>query len=68
MTAPDDQKRRLTEIKYVKDLLKTPGAFAAGVAALLMTTLTYLAMKFADGIIGKLTEQAVKLLQRLVGG
>jgi hypothetical protein len=68
MREPDDQKRRLTEIRHIRDLLSTPGAFAAGAAAFLMTTLTYLAIKFADGIIGKLAEQAAKLLQKLVGG
>jgi hypothetical protein len=65
---PEDQKRRLTELRHIRDLLSTPGAFAAGAAAFLMTTLTYLAIKFADGLIGKLAEQAAKLLQKLVGG
>jgi hypothetical protein len=67
-TDPEDQRRRLAEVKSFRDLLRTPGALVAGVAAGLMATLTYLISKFADGLIGKLAEVAAKLLERLVGG
>jgi hypothetical protein len=66
-TDPDDQRRRLAEVKSFSDLLRTPGAFGAGVAAGLMATLTYLIAKFTDSLIGKLAEVAAKLLERLIG-
>jgi hypothetical protein len=64
---PGDQRRRLAEVKSFRDLLRTPGAFVAGVAAGLMATLTYLMAKFADSLIGKLAEVAAKLLEKLIG-
>jgi hypothetical protein len=68
MAEPEDQQRRVTEIRSLRDMVRSPGALAAGAAAILMATLTYLAIKFADNLIGKLAETAARYLEQLIGG
>jgi len=60
----DDRNRRLEELRAGRSLLSTKGGAGVGVLA---AVLTYLAIKFSDGIIGGLADLAFENLLRLVG-
>lgn len=61
---PEDRDRRLSELESGKGLLKHPGAASI---AILASTITYLSIKFADSLIGKLADAALKLLEKVLG-
>lgn len=65
--APEDRRRRLLEVRSVRELLTSRHAFFTSAVLLATSTLTYLATKFADAAIGKLADAAFTLLQKLLG-
>lgn len=65
---PDDRERRLSELSAARDLLTRPGPVGVAAVAMVVSTLSYLGMKFADALIGNLADAALELLQRVLGG
>ena len=64
---PQDRDQRVAELEAGKRLLEAPKVSVNAIQAVIITTLAYLAMKFADAAIGNLASQAIDAVKNLVG-
>ena len=62
-----DRDQRVAELEAGKRLLEAPKVSVNAIQAVIITTLAYLAMKFADAAIGNLASQAIDAVKNLVG-
>jgi hypothetical protein len=64
---PNDQDRRLAEVRSAKNILTSASSIGPAFLAAIASSLTYLCLKFSDAVIGKTAEQAFELLQQVFG-